>query len=90
MFVDGEEKCSAEVSSSFEFLGTCLSDGRFPDTSRSPHPVHRRGSVGRFGYPICDIRYILFPSTREAAAIIMVLRIECSSWIGGFIEDIDT
>jgi len=70
------------------FLGTCLSDGRLANTSWSPHSVHRQGWVGGFGHPICDISDILFPSTREAAAIVMVLSIKCSSWVRGIIEDI--
>ena len=90
MFVDSEEECSTKVSSIFEFLGTCLSDGRFSNTSRSPHPIHRRGWVDGFGDPICDVSDILFPSTWEATAIVMVLRIKSSSFIGSIKEDIDT
>jgi len=90
MSVDSEEECSTKMSRIFEFLGTCLSDGRFPYTSWSPHPVHKRGWVDGFSYPVCDISDILFPGTRETATIVVVLGIKCSSWIGGIKEDIDT
>ena len=78
------------MSSFLQFLSTRLSNGWFPNSSWTPHPVHWWGRVDRLSYPIRDVSNVLFSSTREATPIVVLWWVKCCSRTGGITEDIDT